>query len=174
MAWYWSHTIFRDLLLKSALFLNRIDMQTRSVCAFFLTWVGSYENHCFGIHAHTFIFQVGHPIYWCRHSVKCWCRLANLLWCWKSHAAIKTSETNSPVARTFHTHLNTEDQGREEGKERSCKHFTRMQIDKIAIGGKISILDSFEFHSGRSSPGTYWILIAWVSRTQVCYVYKTR
>ena len=36
-------------------------MQTRSVCGFFLTWVGSYENNCFEINAHTFIFQVGHP-----------------------------------------------------------------------------------------------------------------
>ena len=37
-------------------------MRTRSVCGFFLTWVGSYENHCFGINAHTSIFQVGHPM----------------------------------------------------------------------------------------------------------------
>ena len=46
---------------KSAPIPNKIDTQTRSVCGFFLTWVGSYENHCFGINAHTFIFQVGHP-----------------------------------------------------------------------------------------------------------------
>ena len=30
------------------------DMQTPSVCGFFLTWVGSYE-----INEHTFLFQVG-------------------------------------------------------------------------------------------------------------------
>ena len=36
-------------------------MGTRSVCGFFLTWVGSYENHCFEINAHTFIFQIGYP-----------------------------------------------------------------------------------------------------------------
>ena len=36
-------------------------MRTRSVCGFFLTWVGSYENHCFEINAHTFIFQIGYP-----------------------------------------------------------------------------------------------------------------
>ena len=40
---------------------ERKCMRTRSVCGFFLTWVGSYENHCFGINAHTFLFQVGHP-----------------------------------------------------------------------------------------------------------------
>ena len=34
---------------KSALFP---DMRTRSVCGFFLTWVGSYENHCFDQCAH--------------------------------------------------------------------------------------------------------------------------
>ena len=38
-------------------------MRTRSVCGFFLTWVGSYENHCFEINAHTFIFQIGYPNY---------------------------------------------------------------------------------------------------------------
>ena len=48
------------LFRKSALFPNKIDMRTRSVYGFFLTWVGSYENHCFGINAHTFIFQLGH------------------------------------------------------------------------------------------------------------------
>ena len=40
---------------------ERKCMRTRSVCGFFLTWVGSYEKHCFGINAHTFLFQVGHP-----------------------------------------------------------------------------------------------------------------
>ena len=39
-------------------------MQIRSLCGFFLTWVGSYEHHCFGINAHTFLFQVGHPTVW--------------------------------------------------------------------------------------------------------------
>jgi len=28
------------------------------VVSFFNTWVGSYENHCFEIKAHTFIFQI--------------------------------------------------------------------------------------------------------------------
>ena len=37
-------------------------MRTRSVCGFFLTWVRSYENHCFEIKAHTFIFQIEYPI----------------------------------------------------------------------------------------------------------------
>ena len=41
---------------KSAQFLNKIDMRTQSVCGFFLTWVGSNENYCFEINAHTFIF----------------------------------------------------------------------------------------------------------------------
>ena len=36
-------------------------MRTRSVCDFFLILVGSYENHCFEINAHTFIFQIGYP-----------------------------------------------------------------------------------------------------------------
>ena len=37
-------------------------MQTQFVCGFFLTWVGSCENHCFGINAHNFIFRGGYPI----------------------------------------------------------------------------------------------------------------
>ena len=40
---------------------ERKCMRTPSVCGFFLTWVGCYEKHCFGINAHTFLFQDGHP-----------------------------------------------------------------------------------------------------------------
>jgi len=77
------------------------------------------------------------------------------------------SETNSPVTKTFHTHLNAEGQGREEEKERSYKHFTRMHIDKI--GKTISILDRVFTPAEVLNS-----LAAWVSRTQVRCVYKTR
>lgn len=77
------------------------------------------------------------------------------------------SETNSPVTKTSDTHLNAEGQGREEEKERSCKCFTRMHIDKI--GKTISILDRVFTPAEVLNS-----LAAWVSRTQVHCVYKTR
>ena len=59
---FWSRAIFLNLALpEKCTDPERKCMRTRSVCGFFLTWVGSYENHCFGINAHTFLFQVGHP-----------------------------------------------------------------------------------------------------------------
>ena len=59
----WSHAIFWNLALpEKCTDPERKCMRTQSVCGFFLTSVGSYENHCFGINAHTFLFQVGHPI----------------------------------------------------------------------------------------------------------------
>ena len=59
---FWSRAVFRNLPLPvKCTDPEENDMRTRSVCGFFLTWVGSYENHCFGINAHTFLFQVGHP-----------------------------------------------------------------------------------------------------------------
>ena len=61
---FWSRAISCNLALpEKCTNPERKCMRTRSVCGFFLTWVGSYENHCFGINAHTFLFQVGHPIY---------------------------------------------------------------------------------------------------------------
>ena len=55
-------------------------MWTRSVCGFFLTLVGAYENHRFGINAHTsYLFQVGHP-----NSVTCITQ-------WVCHAINKSS-----------------------------------------------------------------------------------
>ena len=60
---FWSRAIFWNLALpEKCTDPERKCMRTRSVCGFFLTWVGSYENHCLGINAHTFIFQVGHPM----------------------------------------------------------------------------------------------------------------
>ena len=59
---FWSRAIFRNLPLpEKCTDPKRNDMRTQSICGFFLTWVGSYENHCFGTNAHTFVFQVGHP-----------------------------------------------------------------------------------------------------------------
>ena len=59
---FWSRAIFWNFALpEKCTDPERKCMRTRSVCGFFLTWVGSYENHCFGINAHTFLFQVGHP-----------------------------------------------------------------------------------------------------------------
>ena len=48
---------------KSAVFLEKFYMRTRSVSHFFLIRVGSCENHDFGINANTFVlnFQVGYP-----------------------------------------------------------------------------------------------------------------
>ena len=60
---FWSCAIFWNLALpEKCTDPERKCIRTRSVCGFFLTWVGSYENHCFGINAQTFLFQVGHPI----------------------------------------------------------------------------------------------------------------
>ena len=62
----WSRAIFWNLALpEKCTEPERKCMRTRSVCGFFLTWVGSYKNHCFGINAHTFLFQVGHPTIQC-------------------------------------------------------------------------------------------------------------
>ena len=59
---FWSRAIFWNLALpEKCADRERKCMRTRSVCGFFLTWVGCYENNCFGINAHTFLFQVGHP-----------------------------------------------------------------------------------------------------------------
>ena len=59
---FWSRAIIWNLALpEKCTDPERKCMRTRSVYGFFLTWVGSYENHCFGINAHTFLFQVGHP-----------------------------------------------------------------------------------------------------------------
>ena len=42
--------IFRNLpLLEKCINPLKIDMQTQSIYGFFFAWVGSYENHCFGI-----------------------------------------------------------------------------------------------------------------------------
>ena len=43
---------------KSAPIPEEDDMRTQSVCGFFLTWVGSYKNHCFGINVHTSYFKL--------------------------------------------------------------------------------------------------------------------
>ena len=66
---FWSRAIFRNLPLpEKCTDPERNNMRTQSVCGFFLTWVGSYENHCFGTDAHTFVFQVGHPTF-CNEKV---------------------------------------------------------------------------------------------------------
>ena len=46
---------------RGELSFSRMKMHANPICLWFLTWVSSYENHCFGINAHTFLFQVGHP-----------------------------------------------------------------------------------------------------------------
>ena len=56
---FWSRAISWNLPLpEKCTDPERNDMRTQSVCGFFLTWVGSYENYCFGTDAHTFVFQV--------------------------------------------------------------------------------------------------------------------
>jgi len=61
---FWSRAILCNLALpEKCTDPERKCMRTRSAWGFFLTWVGSYENHCFGINAHTFLFQVGHPTF---------------------------------------------------------------------------------------------------------------
>ena len=52
---FWSRAILCNLALpEKCTNPERKCMRTRSVCGFFLTWIGSYENHCFGINAHTY------------------------------------------------------------------------------------------------------------------------
>ena len=42
---------------------NKNDVNLIHLCFFFLTWVGSYENHCYGlIQCAHFTFQVGYLI----------------------------------------------------------------------------------------------------------------
>ena len=48
-------------LREKCTFPNKINMRIRSVHAFFLPGLAVMKNHCFGINAHTFICQVGHP-----------------------------------------------------------------------------------------------------------------
>ena len=67
---FWSRAIFWNLALsEKCTDPERKCMWTRYVCGFFLTLVGSYKSHCFGINAHTFLFQVGHPTKLSKSSV---------------------------------------------------------------------------------------------------------
>ena len=65
---FWSHA---NLPLPENVQRSRKKITwTRSACGFFLAWVGAYEYHCFGINAHFFIFQIGHPTLTACESVR--------------------------------------------------------------------------------------------------------